>query len=112
MISYNNMQFMRPRGRGPESGPQEHPDIAPFPLWLVPPVWRCARRSAILAAMAHWCEEHQAVEEKEQMTTQVLARWFERLDVAWNHAQPLEEWHVRDTDDVLIVWKTGKRASQ
>lgn len=112
MISYQDMRFLIPRRLGPESEPADYPDIAPFSLWLIPPAWRCARRSAILAFIARWRDERQAREEEDQATVQVLARWFERLDVAWDHGEALEEWAVRDTGDVLVVWRHGKRASE
>jgi hypothetical protein len=113
MISYQDMLFLRARYLGPESPPQNEPDIAPFPLWLIPPIWRCARRDDIQKAIDSFHEDHQGVSREEgQETPQELARWFGRMDVEWNHAVPLEEWGMRDGDEVLIVWKHGKRASQ
>jgi hypothetical protein len=111
MLSYSDMQFMMARQLGPEHGPQEYPDIAPFPLWLVPPAWRCARRDDILAAIARFREEQQAGGELGEVTTQALARWFERLDVAWNRAEGLQEWRVREPAALLLVWKYGVKAS-
>jgi hypothetical protein len=113
MIKYRDMRFLIPRQLGPEVEPGDYPDIAPFPVWLVPPVWRCARQRDILEAIGSFRAEHKEEGEEEVLvTTQALARWFERLDVEWDHATALEEWHVREPAEVLVVWKHGKKASQ
>lgn len=52
MISYHDAMYSRFQGVRPDAKtpPAIHTDIAPFPLWLVPPAWRMAKLAEVAAA--------------------------------------------------------------
>lgn len=116
MMSWYELQHRLLHGYAPLGEPDEYKDLAPFKLWLVPPAERCARMADIVRAIRHYqaikTNELDGVEHPPQITIEDLPAWFERFDMPWNPNEPLRLWTVRETDEQLVVWYSGKRASE
>jgi hypothetical protein len=116
MMSWHELSLRHLHGYPPPGEPGEYTDLAPFKLWLVLPAQRCARLADIIRAIRHYqatrTNELDGVEHPPQISIEELPAWFERFDMPWNPAFPLSLWIVRETGEQLIIWYSGKRASE
>jgi hypothetical protein len=106
-LSYRDMEWLVLHRADPPpwEQPEEFPDEAPFPIWLVPPAHRAARVADILAAVEQASGLHPAEPDAGRLLEQ-LPGWLSRLGVTWDAQEGLRWWSC--PSGPLVVWRRGR----
>jgi len=98
--NYQDMPLYERSHSEPENAPLPVLDEAPFPLWIVPPGWRMARLSSIIAATGYAL----SVQDAGVLLTLAGVLYAPSLDL-WGWKEALLTWHVDKTNDDLLLWR-------
>ena len=100
--SAQNILYKRSHSE-PDNAPLCVLDEAPFPLWIVPPGWRMARLSSIVAATGYAL----SVQDAGVLLTLAGVLYAPSLDL-WGWKEVLITWHVDKTGDALLLWRRAR----
>lgn len=105
IVRYQDITYLCAYNETPLSEPMLLPDVAPIPVWLVPPVWRLARLTDLMRLAGKQVKPE--IKEVCALLTLLDIRWVSPVHTTkWQ--TPLLLWQVKRTKEHLVLWRLGK----
>ncbi|GAC1353864.1 MAG: hypothetical protein NVSMB38_30520 [Ktedonobacteraceae bacterium] len=105
---YQDLACSARHGWEPEMEQELFPDIAPCPIWLVPPGFRVARLSDLSTAAGRTPSAAQPAE-AEALLQHLGIAYASSLLLTGPWQGPVATWKNRVTEDSYVLWQTGRR---